>query len=359
MIEYLFHASVGLAVFVLFGTLVPFSRRPEWWIRGFDFPRPQFVFFGVIAIAGMLAWPSGRSFPWLWLVIAVLLACVWQTWRILPYTPLWPKEVRDAEESAADRSICVLIANVLQHNRGSQRLIKIIRDEDPDVVLTCEPDEFWEREFRVLEREYSYTLKQPQDNCYGMLLHSRLPFEEGQIRIIVQPETPSMHVRLRLESGDLVYLHGIHPRPPSPTGVDDSNPRDAELLIVGREIKDRDEPTIVAGDLNDVAWSHTSRLFQRISGLLDPRKGRGMFNSFNAKVPLLRWPLDHIFHSDHFTLLEIRRLPAFGSDHFPILIRLALTPECQHEQPEPEPAPEDDSEAREKIDESRKTAEKG
>lgn len=36
----------------------------------------------------------------------------------------------------------------------------------------------------------------------------------------------------------------------------------------------------------------------------------------------LRFPLDHIFHSDHFTLSSICRLASFGSDHFPLLTEL-------------------------------------
>jgi len=71
--------------------------------------------------------------------------------------------------------------------------------------------------------------------------------------------------------------------------------RDAELLVVGRHIRRRGQPAIVAGDMNDVGWSRTSRLFQRYSGLLDPRRGRGLYNTYSTYIPLFRYPLDHSF----------------------------------------------------------------
>jgi len=39
-------------------------------------------------------------------------------------------------------------------------------------------------------------------------------------------------------------------------------------------------------------------------------------------VPLFRYPLDHFFYSKHFGLIDIRKLPAFGSDHFPMFLSL-------------------------------------
>ena len=102
--------------------------------------------------------------------------------------------------------------------------------------------------------------------------------------------------------------------------------------MVGREIRERSEPAVVAGDLNDVAWSHVTRLFRRVSDTLDPRIGRRLYASFNARRPLLRWPLDHIFFTEDFRLLRLERMGFIGSDHFPILVELSYEPELADEQ---------------------------
>lgn len=159
-----------------------------------------------------------------------------------------------------------------------------------------------------------------------------------------------IHAHVRLPGAGRVEVHFVHPSPPSPTENDASTDRDAELVLVGTDVAGRDVPAIVCGDLNDVAWSRTTRLFRKISGLLDPRRGRGMCNTYHANWFFMRWPLDHLFHSRHFTLVDMRRLSKIGSDHFPVLVRLAYEPERRGQQSAPAADAEDHEEAREKLE---------
>jgi endonuclease/exonuclease/phosphatase (EEP) superfamily protein YafD len=228
--------------------------------------------------------------------------------------------------------------------------VQLVREVNPDTLLMIETNAWWAEQLRPLEDAYAYVVKQPQDNHYGMILYSRLELVNPEVKFLVSPDIPSIRTQIALPSGQLIWLHGLHPRPPSPSGAEKSTKRDAELLIVGKAVKQQNEPTIVAGDLNDVAWSYTTTLFQKTSGLLDPRIGRGMYNSYNARCVLTRWPLDHVFHSDHFLLHNLRRLPAFGSDHFPIYIDLQLMPQAQALQDEPQLEPHEKEQVEEKID---------
>ena len=328
-------------------------RRDEWWFRGADFPRLQILFVGLVALAGLLfintEWTSVREL----LLLGVIAAVAYQLKMVLPYTPVWKKQVLHVRQDQVnvEQQISLLVANVLTPNHKYHLLLEQINRLQPDVVLTLETDQVWQEALKPIEADYPYRVAVPQDNLYGMHLYSRLPLADTEVKFILSDETPSIHATIRLRSGLSVQLYCLHPKPPSPTEAKDSTLRDAELLIVGDQIKDIDESCIVMGDLNDVAWSRTTRLFQRISGLLDPRVGRYFMNTFHADYPLLRWSLDHIFHSTDFGLVEMKRLPHIGSDHFPIYVVLQTGRIFEQKQQELEQTESDEDEAQQAIQE--------
>lgn len=291
-----------------------------------DFPRLQFAILSMVLLIAQFLFLDIQMLITQSLIAITSLCLIWQLGWILPYTIWWPKEVKSSVDDKSDNQISVLTSNVLKSNRNADALIELAKKYQPDVLVTLESDKWWQEKLEALEAEMPYAVKCPLDNLYGMHVFSRLPLGEQEISYLVEEDIPSIHATLELRSGEKVRAHFLHPAPPSPTENAESKERDAELVIVARGVAESSQPVIVTGDLNDVAWSATTRLFRKISGLLDPRVGRGMFNTFHASYPFVRWPLDHLFHSQHFTLQEIQRLPGIGSDHFPLLARLSFTP---------------------------------
>ena len=346
-----------IVIWLSFWSLIP---RDEWWIRGADFPRLQILVLGFIAFILFLL----VDHPWNWLnqllFVGLMAALAYQLKMVLPYTFIWKKQVKQVKQDQLDpqRQISLVVSNVLTTNTKYHLLIEQIQIHQPDLVLTLETDQNWQNALSVIEADYPYRVPVPLDNLYGMHLYSKLELSETEVKFILSDEIPSIHTTVILRSGQAVQLYCLHPKPPSPTEAKDSTLRDAELLIVGDQIKDLDESCIVMGDLNDVAWSRTTRLFQRISGLLDPRVGRHYVNTFHADYPFFRWSLDHVFHSTDFALVHMERLPHVGSDHFPVFLVLQTGRVFEHIQEELEQTDKDEQEAQKAIEEGIQKAEK-
>lgn len=355
-VAWTFRVAGGL---VCLATLLPIFRTDEWWVRVLDFPRLQVACIGLLILLPALAlWKRlARADRWLALLIAA--AVVTQGVQIFPYTPIAREQVIELAELAppqAGAEVRVFAANVLQDNHHTNRLIDLIAKTKPDLILLTEVDPWWAGQLAGLERDFPHTIKEPLTNTYGMVLYSRFELANAEVRYLIEPEIPSIRTDVKLGNGRMIRFYGVHPRPPGrpgPSGAPaDSTKRDAELVMVAREVRGVKSPVIVAGDFNDVAWSHTTRLFQRISRLLDPRVGRGFFNTYNANYWGLRFPLDHLFHSEHFALREFDRLDYIGSDHFPIFTVLRLSEEAPQKQEAPPTKPTDPVEATEKVQDS-------
>lgn len=339
--------GAGLAAIMVLLTILPVLPTNAWWIRDMGFPRFQILLLLLIASIPLVVWFRDAR---LFIGIAGLLAALFQIYQVFPYTSLAPVESYEAELDDPDRRVRLMVANVLMSNRSSRPLIDIVEEYDPDIFLALETDRWWIAEIgNALKDRYPYRIQEPLENTYGMILLSRNELIEPHVRYLVQDTVPSIISDVRLPNGGMFRLYGIHPTPPIP-GVD-TEERDAELMVVAKLVDKSDLPAIVFGDLNDVAWSGTTRQFRHVGKMLDPRRGRGTYSTFHADYRWLRYPLDHIFHSKEFRLVEMVRLPAWGSDHFPFGAEFSFEPEGDHEQPVPTADAQDEQEAEEQIEE--------
>jgi len=307
-------------------TLLPLRTR---WVRMWDYPRGQLLILLGLAVPGVGYWvwthPDVLGYG---LSILTVSSIALLSWEVFPYTFLGRKETPTAsltgQRTGQQMGIRLLSSNVLMENRQYGRLRAYIAQEYPDVLVLLEVDQAWLSALASVIDAYPHRLEHPLYNRYGMAIYSRFPVRSGGIRFLLREDLPSAKLELVLSDDRLVRLYVVHPPPPAPGEAPDSIARDAELALIAEEAQADPHPCIVLGDLNDVAWSHSTRLFQRLGNMCDPRIGRGMFNTFHAGHWCIRWPLDHFFLSPHFSLKAMHVGPAIGSDHFPVMIDCVL-----------------------------------
>lgn len=350
---YLRMALAVLGVLLVVATILPLVPVNDWWIRISDFPRIQVgALLGFALLATLLVFDRRRPRTW-FLACGLGLAVSAQLTAIWPYTPLHPTEMDARATCSAGSRVRLLIANVLMTNRNAEPLLDQIGRLDPDLVLLVETDDWWGGRLESLEARYPHVVSRPRNDFYGLHLFSRFSLVDPKVRFLIDDYVPSLRTGVRLPSGALIDLHGVHSKPPP---HQNTARRDAELLLAAQEVRESSAPSIVAGDMNDVAWSRTTQLFRRVGGLLDPRIGRGLYTTFNANWPFLRWPVDHVFFEPAFALMEFRVLGHIGSDHLPVYAALCHAPETANKRLLAHPSPEDLDSAREAIRQGREEA---
>ena len=313
-------------------TIFPFIPVDHWFIRVFDFPHLQLTLLTLLALLTYFYRFNLKNIQDYIFVITLLGCFIFQSIKIYPYTSFAPYEVQSASKNAT-KFLTLYTANVLQTNDNFERLLEDINKQEADILLFTETDQNWINQLtKILDKSYEYKIQVPKDNTYGMLFFSKFEVLDSKIKYLIEDTIPSIHTKIILPFQDTIQFFAIHPAPPMPQHNPSSVDRDAEMMKITKLSRDSPFPVIVLGDFNDVAWSETTALFQKVSGLLDPRKGRGFFSTYNAKSWIMRWPLDHIFTSPEFRVKQVYLGEKFGSDHFPLFTELSFEPHLAGEQ---------------------------
>ncbi|PYE85784.1 endonuclease/exonuclease/phosphatase family protein [Pseudoroseicyclus aestuarii] len=320
------YCLLALSILLAVVTFLPLSKSPRWWVRASEFPRMQVA---VIAIPLLVAtvWMAfagyGQTYiDWLAAAITAVSLGAQAIWCV-PYTPLMPREMKRAPEGPG--TVSFLASNVLMQNERKEDVANEIRRLDPDVVLLMETDQAWIDAMEPALAGYDFILRYPLDNCYGMVLATRLKVETAQFVLMTEDDTPTAFARLRTPDGTAFRFIGLHPVPPVPG--QDTMTRDAEVLYAARYAGDSDEPVVAMGDFNTVAWSRAAHQFKQGGGFLDARIGRGPMPSFDARRWWMRLPIDQFYLTQQAAMVSYERGRFVGSDHFPMFARVRFDAE--------------------------------
>jgi endonuclease/exonuclease/phosphatase (EEP) superfamily protein YafD len=246
-----------------------------------EYPRLQKLFI-IIGVFGfwVIYWPENNRF-YQFLAAGLLASIIYLLYKIMPYTVLYKKEMKRLPQGDAPNEIKIFAANVYQDNKAYKNILEQIKSCDPDLIFLLETDKGWAEGVAELGESYPHQLLQPIDNTYGLLFYSRFPLQNAAVKYLVKEDIPSIEATAVLPSGQRVHMWGLHPEPPVPGENRYATAKNKELMKVALKVKECQMPCIVFGDLNDVAWSHTTELFRKTSRLLD----RAAVGAFTARFP--------------------------------------------------------------------------
>ena len=304
-------AAAGLALVTVF-TL---AARLWWAFDLFSHFRLQYVIaaltLGVAALA-MRAYPTAA-------VLAVVALV--HGWTI---KDLWWGGAASAAPGGVP--LRVVSANVLSQNRTPEKVLELVRAVDADlVVLVDARQKRWQPVLTALGALYPYSAPQASRERRPVILFSRHPIVDQQVVRPPGGRRPYLVAEV-VVGGETVVVAGVHPSSPSPSGPGDTRRRNRELDHIAEVASEADRPLIAAGDFNTTPWSPYFQDLLAGAGLRNAAEGHGYIGTW----PALFWPalipIDHVLLKGPLAATTVRRGPAIGSDHFPIIADLRLLP---------------------------------
>ncbi len=300
----------------------------------------------VAAIAARLIWPD-RNIVLIWwnaytfwvylpayLVVAV--AVTFQKWRLVAggavvvLFHLWwvVPDYRGADAvpdwAPGATQMKFMTFNLKTKNPEPEMLVRELSEADPDIVLVQEygPDFGTLLEESQVADRYPYQEIALETPYLGMAIYSKIPLAD--VRVLRPAGRQYLRAELEVD-GRRVTLYAVHPTSPGAGGQFSANLWNQDWQALITALAGEPGPVILAGDLN---MTQHHRWYGELKdlGLVNAHEARGRGNASTWQpfgfVPAIR--LDHVFVSNEFAPLEIREGKGAGSDHRPVIARLAL-----------------------------------
>ncbi len=245
---------------------------------------------------------------------ALLLNGAW----LLPYLP-----VAAERERVQENTLKVVQINVLRVNKNTEEVTRWIRKENPDVLVIQEVDSQWRSAFQQVRDLFGYRIIVERVDDFGLAIFSKHRILSRRTEVLPYINVPALFVVLDFK-GVTMRLAAMHAPPPM-SDVHIAARRGALDSIEAWLNNDPETPALVAADLNVTPYTAVWRGFLEATGLVDPRRGRGLLTTWPAFAPdPLRIPIDHVLHNHKFRTVSLRTGEWLGSDHLPLIAEVEL-----------------------------------
>ena len=249
---------------------------------------------------------------WKWLMIGIGFL-VLNSWTIVPYVI----PTLGGDTTTSTQPYRLLTSNVLTSNHQHQRLIELVRAEQPDIVVVLEINADWARDLEQLAGEYQYRHLDPREHNFGIGILSKIPFTAVETKLYGAIELPWIKTKFDLEDKS-VELFAVHPVPPM--GARHSKMRNDEMMEVS-SLFDPSTSRIMTGDFNMPPWSPWFARVTSNSQTVDAARGFGPTRTWEVFPTIVGGlKIDHALLSDDFQVHDFRVGPDIGSDHRPIIV---------------------------------------
>ena len=113
-------AFLFITIILVTFTLLPLWQNEAWWVRALEFPRLQLFLFVLIVFSLELLLLDISSIQ-VWGLLVISFPClIYQAWWIIPYTKLFPPEVKSTHSGDNLQRIRIMTANVLMPNSNAK-----------------------------------------------------------------------------------------------------------------------------------------------------------------------------------------------------------------------------------------------
>ncbi|HET6267453.1 MAG TPA: endonuclease/exonuclease/phosphatase family protein [Acidobacteriota bacterium] len=218
----------------------------------------------------------------------------------------------------ASEHLRIISCNVQFSNKQHERLLKVVADQKPDVLVLQEVSRDWLEALKPLDEGFPFHRFQVERNGWLIAIYSKFP-----LRHVTSDNFEVAHILAHIRFGDtrtaILTTHLY-----TPTNNWKYANRNDGLTALATIANNTPGPKIVIGDFNTTIWSPFSIRFAEQTGLFNARKGFGPSPSWPSIAGPMGIPIDQCFVSDGIRIENLRLGENFGSDHLPLIVDLEV-----------------------------------